>query len=86
MLDQMIYCCTKHQPQQREGVLFKAILYINNTKWIQTKMTVKYSLLSVITFLLYYCIGIQTEIENILYFLSKSVEARVGEGRNATKH
>ena len=31
----------------REGVLFKAILYIlyiNNTKWIQTKMTVKYSL------------------------------------------
>ena len=42
-----IYHCTKHQPQQREGVLFKAILYIlyiNNTKWIQTKMTVKYSL------------------------------------------
>ena len=44
-----IYHCTKHQPQQREGVLFKAILYIlyiNNKKWIQTKMTVKYSLYS----------------------------------------
>ena len=42
-----IYHCTKHQPQQREGVLFKAIihiLYINNTKWVQREMTVKYSL------------------------------------------
>jgi len=38
---------SKHQPQQREGVIFKAILYIlyiNNTKWIQAKMTVKYGL------------------------------------------
>ena len=29
---------------RERGVLFKAILYINNTKWVQAKITVKYNL------------------------------------------